>query len=207
MKDCKMVKLLFSLIIVVFVTTAGLYLYLQPNDLSSCKDTPDNLTENCKMADAVVAVSGGDTDARTDKAIGLFKKGWAKKIIFSGAAADKSGPSNAKVMKTRALKKGIDEKDILIDEYSENTTENAQNTSRILEQNDINSIILVTSGYHQRRAGLEFKQKSPNVEVRNAPVLTDKNWGVFWWASPFNWWLAVSESFKILLFYVSGGLV
>ena len=204
-----MIKQLSALIIFIIFVTVGLHIYLQPNDLSSCEETPV-LTESagkCQPADAVVAISGGDTNARTDKAISLYKNGWAKKIIFSGAAADKSGPSNAKVMRDRAISEGISVDNILVDEYSKNTTENAENSSKIFKENNIEKVILVTSGYHQRRASLEFNQKSPNVAVVNAPVLTDRNWGFFWWLNPYNWWLAGSESVKILVFYLAGGKV
>ena len=204
-----MIKQFFVLIIFVVLVTIGLHIYLQPNDLSSCEETP-TLSESagdCQPADAVVAISGGDTNARADKAISLYKNGWAKKIIFSGAAADKSGPSNAKVMRDRAIKEGVSADNILVDEYSKNTTENAENSSKIFKENNIEKVILVTSGYHQRRASLEFNQKSPNVAVTNAPVLTDRNWGFFWWLNPYNWWLAGSESVKILVFYLTGGKV
>ena len=203
-------KHIFALIFLIMLITIGLHLYLQPNDLASCKDSPvsyaDIETESkCLPADAVVAISGGDTNARADKAISLFKNGWASKIVFSGAAADTSGPSNAKVMRDRAINAGIPSGDILIDEYSRNTTENAKNSSEIFRDNNIEKVILVTSGYHQRRASLEFNQKSPNVMVLNAPVLSDKNWGFFWWLNPYNWWLASSEAIKILAFYITGG--
>ena len=108
-------------------------------------------------------------------------------------------------MRDRAINAGVPSGDILIDEYSRNTTENAKNSSEIFKDNNIEKVILVTSGYHQRRASLEFNQKSPNVMVLNAPVLSDKNWGFFWWLNPYNWWLASSEAIKILAFYITGG--
>ena len=72
-------------------------------------------------------------------------------MIFSGAAADKSGPSNASVMRTIAVG-ALDESKIYIDENAETTKENAENVAKILEDRDVKSIILVTSGYHQKRA-------------------------------------------------------
>ena len=42
---------------------------------------------DCRKADAIVVVSGGDTNARTDEAIKLYKEGWAPLIVVSGAAA------------------------------------------------------------------------------------------------------------------------
>jgi len=42
----------------------------------------------------------------------LYKHDWAKLLIFSGAAADKTGPSNAEAMKRQALAAGIPSSDI-----------------------------------------------------------------------------------------------
>ena len=202
-----MIRWVISVLLIVLVGVVSLHIYLQPNDLGYCLERPDDSTEKCTRADAIVAVSGGDTNARTDHAIMLYKNGWAEKLIFSGAAADKSGPSNAQAMKSRAISQNVPTNDILLDEYSHNTTENAKNSSQIFKDNNIHDVILVTSGYHQRRASLEFDQKAPDVLVRNAPVMTDRTWGVFWWLNPFNWWLAIGEAAKIGLFYLapSGG--
>ena len=202
-----MFKWVFSLIILMLGLTIGLHLYLQPNDLGFCQTKPDVTSDKCRAAEAIVAISGGDTNARTDRAIELYKNGWASRIIFSGAAVDKSGPSNARAMKTRALEEGVLAEHILMDEYSNNTTENAKNSSEIFKKNNITNVILVTSGYHQRRASLEFSQKAPEVLVRNAPVLSDKNWGMMWWLNPYNWWLASGETVKIIIFYLMGGRV
>lgn len=61
--------------------------------------------------------------------------------------------------------------------------------------------MLVTSGYHQRRAFLEFKKYSPNVTVRNSPLNNDMQWSSLWWLTPKGWWLAGSELVKIIAFY------
>ena len=53
-------------------------------------------------ADVIVAVSGGDTQARTEEAVKLYKDGWSHNLIFSGAALDANGPSNARAMATIA---------------------------------------------------------------------------------------------------------
>ena len=58
----------------------GIGYYLSPQD---------SLTK----ADVIVAISGGDTDARTAEAVRLYKEGWGANIIFSGAAQDPTGPS------------------------------------------------------------------------------------------------------------------
>lgn len=188
---------------VVLFVIAGLSIYLTPNDLANCGGRPSGIGD-CRPADAIVAVSGGDTMARTKEAITLYKNGWAPKLIFSGAAQDKSGPSNAAVMRSEARRAGVPEDDIVIEEYSETTKENAERTQSIFDRDEISSVILVTSAYHQRRAGLEFNKRSANVDVRNHPVSRDNQWSSLWWLTPTGWYLALGEFVKIIVFYAGG---
>src|SRR5690606_19129558 len=80
--------------------------YLGPDDLAKCSSGPSDKV-GCEMADVIVAVSGGDTTARTVEAIKLYQAGWAPKLVFSGAAEDKDSPSNAAVMRGIALASGV----------------------------------------------------------------------------------------------------
>lgn len=194
-----MIRLFIIFPLLVIITILGLGSYLQPNDLKDCQGIVSNVSP-CQAVDAIVAVSGGDTNARTDKAIQLYKSGWAKLLIFSGAAEDKSGPSNAAAMRMRALAANVPSSAIYIDENSETTKQNAENTKNIFDQLKINSIILVTSGYHQMRASLEFNKRADNVTIYNDPVETDTDWSIWWWTNPRGWSLAFSELFKIVLF-------
>ncbi len=182
--------------------------YLGPDDLAGCGATPDpgDASGKCKPADAIVAVSGGDTDSRTDEAIRLYKSGWATTLIFSGAAADKSGPSNAEVMRARAVEFGVDPNDILTDTVSETTMENAAETSNIFKQHGIKSAILVTSRYHERRAMLEFDRRALGVEIRGHPTTTDKQWNSWWWLTPSGWIVAMPEFIRSLIL-ATGGVV
>ncbi|MEI7539683.1 MAG: YdcF family protein [Candidatus Saccharibacteria bacterium] len=200
-----MIRWILGIIIPIIVIIFGISIYLQPDDLASCAKSPSNIT-NCQAVDAVVAISGGDTAARAKEAINLYQNGWAKFIVFSGAAQDKTGPSNAAVMKKIALSEGVSADNILIDEYSETTKQNAENTKTIFDENNIKSVILVTSGYHQRRANLEFSRHNNDVKILNHPVKTDKDWSFWWWITPYGWWLAVSELAKIISFYIIGVL-
>jgi uncharacterized SAM-binding protein YcdF (DUF218 family) len=198
-----MIRRLIVFIIIVVAVIVGLSIYLQPDNLSHCGKIPGAGT-NCQSVDAIVAVSGGDTEARADEAINLYKNGWSDTLIFSGAAQDKTGPSNAAVMRTQALAAGVPDTSIYLDEYSETTKQNAENSQTIFTKLNIKSVILVTSGYHQRRASLEFNKRTHDVVILNHPVLTDKDWSFWWWVSPRGWWLAGSELVKITAFYVTG---
>lgn len=199
-----MIRAIIIAIVAVAFVILGLSFYLQPNDFRSCAELP-SVAGDCKAVDAIVAISGGDTTARTDKAISLYQDGWAPLLIFSGAAQDKSGPSNAEAMATHAKDRGVPPEAIQLDEYSETTEENAANSQSIFEQQAIHSVILVTSGYHQRRASLEFNKRTSDVEIKNYST-DDKDWTMWWWLTPRGWWLAVGEAAKIGVFYGKGML-
>ncbi len=193
--------LLIAALALVVGITVIIPVYLAPDDLRKC-EKPEP-TASCGVADAIVAVSGGDTPARTAEAIRLYKEGWADTLIFSGAARDASGPSNAEAMEKQAIESGVPEAAIVTEEFSRTTAENALNTSRFIVENDLKRVVLVTSAYHQRRASLEFGARlGPSVTIVNHPVATDKQWsGFWWWTTTGGWWLAIGELIKIVAFY------
>ena len=193
-------KWLIGIFLAVVGLVVGLSVYLQPNSFMGCGEQPLADTE-CSKADAIVVVSGGDTQARTAAGIALYKQGWADVLVFSGAAFDKTGPSNAAAMMSQAEAEGVPADAILIDEDSVNTQQNAENTQSIFKERDFQEVILVTSGYHQRRASLEFNKIADGVTIRNYPV-QDSDWGWYWWATPRGWWLAGGEVVKIIAFYL-----
>lgn len=150
-----------------------------------------------QKADAIIVVSGGDTKGRTMHGIDLYEQGWAPKIIFSGAAADPSSASNAKVMMAIAASRGVSMNAILLDEFSRDTKENAVGTKSIAGNYKI--IILVTSDYHQRRLYSEFKKEyGASTEFINSPA-KDKHWGrKTWYLTPYGWWISLTEPIKLL---------
>lgn len=78
-------KLITLMIAVALLVIFGLGSYLSPDDLSKCPEQP-NGEGTCQKADAIVAVSGGNTSIRAAEAIELYQNDWAEYIIFSGAA-------------------------------------------------------------------------------------------------------------------------
>jgi len=197
----KLLATIAVLLVIAAIAIAGIGAYLGPDGLSKCDYSPST-KQDCTAVDAVVAISGGDTRARTEQAIVMYKHGWAPLLVFSGAAADKSGPSNAEAMQRQALNEGVPEGDILLDETSATTKENAANTTNLFDQYNIHSVILVTSAYHQRRAGLEFgKRAGTAIKIVNHPVKTDNQWSQWWWLTPIGWYLAITELVKIIAFY------
>lgn len=196
-----MIKKIVGVIVVFVAVVFTINLILVPDNLKDCKHVDENTT-NCKKADAIVAISGGDTNARVDEAVKLYNEDWADTLIFSGAAKDTQSPSNASVMKERAVSLGVESNNILIEEASVNTVENAKQTQNIFEKNNFKDVIVVTSSYHQRRAELVFSRYSGVDEVRSHPTWNDSEWTKTWYISWYGWYLSFSELVKILITYV-----
>ena len=63
-----------TLVIILAAIIVGITLFLSKNDLQGCSDIPDATRQQCAAADVIVAVSGGDTSARTAEAVRLSAK-------------------------------------------------------------------------------------------------------------------------------------
>lgn len=187
----------------VVLTVVVISLFLRVDSLSRCGSHPSDV-RGCQAADVVIAVSGGDTAGRTQYAIDLYERGWGRKLVFSGAALDKSGPSNAAVMRDQAIRQGVPAHDIITEQQSTTTSENADLTAEVLRDLGAESAILVTSGYHQKRTLIEFERRAPNVDFRVQSSASDRQWSVWWWTTPQGWYLAVSEIIKIIISTVGG---
>lgn len=204
-------KLSTVVVVLFFVVAAvvmGINVCLVDDDLRDCGSKPtdgskDGNGKKCYRADAVVAVSGGDTTARARKAIELYKLGWANKLIFSGASADPKAISNAEAMKRVAVKAGISEADIIMESKSKNTTENANKTEQILTKNNIKRVILVTSPYHLRRVKMNFQRQGKNIDFRTAAA-SDSAWSGWWFLTARGWWLALTEIGGIVKLMIGG---
>lgn len=160
-------------------------------------------SDNLIPADAIVAVSGDDD--RIKHAIELYKQGYASKLILSGAAKE-GFTSNAKAMQLEASKSGIPNEAIILEEKSYNTYENALYTKEIVLSQRIESIILVTSPYHQRRAFETFKNifRGTNIKLQNSPSQYS-SWKIdSWWKSDRERHLTQDEAIKVFWAKITG---
>lgn len=92
---------------------------------------------------------------RVNKGVELFKKGIAKKILFTGAPVQNSC-AEATVMATYAMKKGIQENDIFEETKARNTGQNAYYTAAYMKKHNYKSAAIVTSAPHIKRACMSY---------------------------------------------------
>jgi uncharacterized SAM-binding protein YcdF (DUF218 family) len=94
-------------------------------------------------------------------AVMLYKTGHIRKIIVAGGlgALRKTKFSEAAEVKTLLLLAGVPQGDILLEDKSHNTYENAQFTRQLLGRHpELKSFVLVTSAFHMRRASACFEK-------------------------------------------------
>jgi len=96
-------------------------------------------------------------------AIYLYKAGKIKKILFTGGKSKlfEDPERESSPIKGFLTLCGVDENDIVIDNKSRNTHENALFSSQLIDKN--NHHILLTSAFHMRRSLMCFKKVGLNV--------------------------------------------
>ena len=161
--------------------------------------------DDLKPADVIVILAGEDTE-RVEYGVYLFREEWAKKdrIIMAG------GPlvwkhSWASLMKEHAEYLGIPGKDILLEDKSRTTEEDAKYTMDILKKYGYTSLILVTSPYHSRRASAIFQKiMGKEIKVISAPV--ENSWFKFsdWWKRRRDRSTVLNEYSKFLWLWIFG---
>ncbi|MEO8097247.1 MAG: YdcF family protein [Acidobacteriota bacterium] len=130
--------------------------------------------EPLKSANAIVVLEG-DGFNRLSKAHELYRDGWAPRVLISGGVnAPERGCYPATQMASRLSALGVPESQIIIEEKSLHTRQQAIEVLSIAKQQGWRRILLVASHYHQYRAYLTFLRVSQEweltLEILNAPA-------------------------------------
>lgn len=105
---------------------------------------------------------------RVLQAVHLYRKKKIQKILLTGGSGRilQDSLSEAVLLKQILLQAKIPERNILMEPASRNTHENAVNTGMILKDKYAGErLLLITSGYHMRRAMACFNQQHIPVDV------------------------------------------
>jgi uncharacterized SAM-binding protein YcdF (DUF218 family) len=133
-------------------------------------------TDYRRKADAIVvfgAKANADGTAsqvlgdRTRAAIGLYKEGLGKVLIFSGGpGAGGGGPlSEPGVMKRIAMEAGVPESAVILDEAGINTEATVKDTAAIFKERGIKKVLAVSNDYHLPRVKMTYARGLAGVPV------------------------------------------
>lgn len=137
-------------------------------------------------SDAAVLLEG-DGFFRFQKAVELYNKGQVSRIVFSGNIVDKDyGSYPYEEIRPFILKGGVAEADLIHENVSLNTRQQAVEVVRMAMEKGWKKLALIASHEHQYRAYLTFLRevldsKSGiilyNTPVRNLNWFIDSGWG------------------------------
>lgn len=131
--------------------------------------------------DVVSIRRGGD---RIWQALSLYHKGKIQKILITGdnGYVTDRGLHEAKQIKEVLVSWGIPKEDIITEEKSRNTYENALETKKILSTRypHFNSFLLITSGTHMKRSLACFKKQEMNCTPFSTDLHTGPTRGYYW---------------------------
>lgn len=107
---------------------------------------------------------------RINHAITLYEEGTVDFIILTGGFGEGSYKSDSQVAKEYALSQDVPEERILIEEKSIITEENLEFSKEIMEENDLETAIIVSDPLHMKRAMLMAKDY--NINALSSPTTT-----------------------------------
>jgi uncharacterized SAM-binding protein YcdF (DUF218 family) len=131
--------------------------------------------EQLPQADAIVVLGGAIVGAYAPRvypeltssadrilhAFRLFQAHKAEWIVTTGASSE--GVSEAQLMKELLVEWGVPKENILTEQHSVNTYQNAANVKTIAQQREFGKILLVTSAAHMQRAQMTFQAQGLDV--------------------------------------------
>ncbi|MBN3038399.1 MAG: YdcF family protein [Candidatus Omnitrophica bacterium] len=165
----RLIRLVVGVLLVYFVLFHTPFLWFMAKPLK--------ITETPKPADVIVVFAGGVGESgkagqgyeeRVMYAIDLYNRGFADKIIFSSGFT--YAIKEAEVMKAIAVSLDIPERNIKLEKNASNTLQNVVFTKRVMETNDWDSALVVSSPYHMRRLKLVYRKNAPEIEATLTPV-------------------------------------
>jgi uncharacterized SAM-binding protein YcdF (DUF218 family) len=142
-----------------------------------------------EQADVVFVLTGGEN--RIPAGIRALKDGKGKELYILGARA---GGKIERILPGRKELTAEDLRRLHMEEWSENTLENAFAAKGLVAERNFRKVILVTSDYHMPRAFFAFRAILPSeVDIAASPVRSEWRGGG---AFPRTLRLFITESVK-----------
>ena len=165
------------------------------------------LPPRVEAADAIV-VFGGD-HRRLQPAIDLYRAGVAPALWYTGASAESELPTrdHAQVAHDMAVAQGVPGEAITL-LATANTWEDGQQIAELAQARGVDSLLVVTSWYHSRRAlcVLQYHMADSGIQVYYQPAATGDFDASNWWQSASSYRLINRELSKLIFYRLNYGI-
>jgi uncharacterized SAM-binding protein YcdF (DUF218 family) len=152
--------------------------------------------------DAALVLAGDPDYERTKTGARLVLTGVARLLILTGG---ESGPGDsATSLRDVALKMGVPEGSIRMEQVSTSTHESFVAVREILVREHVRTLAVVTSPYHQRRASWAAKRTLPGICVVNHPADPSSWRPDGWWKTARNRQIVFGEYLKLAYYILRG---
>jgi uncharacterized SAM-binding protein YcdF (DUF218 family) len=149
--------------------------------------------QSAVKATAIVVLAGGR--GRVDEGVRLFRERRAEYLFLIGV-----DPSVRKSDLYRPQPGDPSPEGVILERASRNTMENAMFGREVIMHKQVDSILLITSRYHMKRAAILFRNALPKeVTIYPYPVDT-RNLKEAWWNDGGSFYLLFSEFYKYCVF-------
>jgi uncharacterized SAM-binding protein YcdF (DUF218 family) len=137
-------------------------------------------TKELTKADVVIVLGAGIWgdkpspvfEERINHAIWLYMNGYADKLIFTGGKGRNNSYSDSSIAKKYAIENLVLSEDIFIEEQSTITQENIYYATKIMEENNLSTVIIVSDPLHMKRAML--MAQNYGLKAYSSPTPTTK---------------------------------
>ena len=134
-------------------------------------------------ADAIVVLGGNDGD-RALRALGLFREGYAPKIVLTGLEhGSASPPANLTWRAEFLVARGVPKSALRFEVYSDNSFDEAENILEVMKKQGWRTVIAVSDPPHMRRLAWTWHRVFKGSGLGYTLVASEPPW----W-SPGNWW-------------------
>lgn len=160
---------------IIFIVIVCVLLYVIGNLLSICLYSYKDEKQEADVAIVLGAATYYDEVSpvyreRLNQGIRLYNDGYIDTLIVTGGYGAGNGHSDAYTAKQYVVSQGIPEEAILMEETSSITQENLENAKVIMEENDMETAIIVSDPLHMKRAML--LAKDTGIEGYSSPTET-----------------------------------
>lgn len=155
-----------------------------------------------EQADFIVVLGGGADGNRAILAAELYRQGLAPRLIASGCY-----PAILSDME-ELIQAGVPSEVIISNVHAESTWNEAKQVLTLLKQENATSALIVTDGFHTRRARATYDHLQTDPEIRltfvstSGPFVADS-----WWQIPSGPRLVLGEYVKLAYYLVRYGVI
>lgn len=140
--------------------------------------------DETRRADAAIVLGASVYDnspspvfsERINHAVELYNDGYVETIIMTGGVGKGNIRSEADIAREYAEQKGVPAEAILIEEDSSITKENLENAKKVMNENGVNTALIVSDPLHMKRAMLYAKDLGMTAYSSPTPTTLYRSW-------------------------------